>query len=187
MPLSIRTRRWLTDRTEGSPFDQTVQDLRRMFAPEIAEALMLARLFEVDIYDKVPVPYLAELPDRPHQEELTKDAINGKKRAARQIQDVIPQRLEAGKSISDILLLGFVYKFWLDNKRRPTVAEIADLMNMSRSAFYRRYTSKELNKAYLDITGEFKRDVPDPDGLDAVQKANRNAKKPNFASLQRDY
>ena len=187
MPLSMKTRHELEKRAPDSPWYRKIRKLEEVFAPEIVEMLMLARIYGVDVHDKVPVPYLAELEDRPHQEELTENAINGKERAARQIQDLISQRLEAGKSLSDLFLIGSVYKFWLDNKRRPTVAEIADLMKMSRQAFYRRYSTQELNEAYFTVTGESKRDLPDPDGLDPVQRANRNARKPSFASLQRDY
>jgi len=173
----------LERRSADWPF--TDRKLEDIFAPEIAEPLTLALIFEVDLSGEVPVPYLAELADRPHQ-ELTEHATNGKESAAGQIQDLITERLEAGESISDILLIGFVYKFWLDNERPPTLAEIAALMKLSRQAFHRRYSSLELNKAYLIASGEFKRDLPDPDGLDPVQRANRNAKKPGFSKIHRD-
>jgi hypothetical protein len=60
-------------------------------------------------------------------------------------------------------------------------------MGISRDTFYRRgHTSKEIEGAYYTASGESKRELPDPDGLNPVQRANRKAKKPTFASLQRD-
>jgi len=99
----------------------------------------------------------------------------------------IIERLETGKSFSDLLLTGWVYHFWHENKDRPTVAETAELMGISRDTFYQRgHTSREIERAYYTASGESKRDLPDPDGLDPVQRANRNAKKPGFARLHCD-
>ena len=47
-------------------------------------------------------------------------------------------------------------------------------------------TAKELNKDYLTASGQGKRDLPDPDGLDQLQRAQLNAKKPGFSRLHRD-
>jgi hypothetical protein len=156
------------------------------FAPDLAEWLMLAQLYQVDVYDEFPVPTIAELGDL-LDEGLIKEPTNRTARRARQIQDEIIQRLKTRKSFGDLLLLGWVYQVWRTDQRRPTVAEIGGLMGLKRGAFYRQgFTAKDINKAYVIATGELKRDLPDPSGLDSVQKANLKARKPNFASLQRD-
>ena len=146
---------------------------------------MLAQLYQVDVGEGVPVPTTAELGDLLDEGSIEEPA-SGKASIARQIQNEIIRRLETGKSFSDFLLLGWVYQFWRENQRRPTVGEIAELMGLSRPAFYRRHTAQALNKAYLNVAGEIKRDLSAPDGLDQVQRANLNAKKPGFAALHRD-
>jgi Helix-turn-helix domain len=183
MPLSVNTRYELEKRQPDWPFKGKIGGLEGDWAPDLAEWLMLALVYQADIRDPIPVPYLAELPDFPHHEESTDDP---KESAARKIQDEIIQRLKTGKPFNDFLLIGWVYQYSRQGKDRPTVADIADFMGISRGFYYRQYTSQQLHKAYQIATGEFKRDLPDPRGLESVQRANRNAKKPTFASLQRD-
>jgi Helix-turn-helix domain len=187
MPLSVKTRYELEKRQADWPFKGMKGDFGGDWNPDLAEWLLLAQLFEADIRDAVPVLYLAELAD--HQEELTEHRVGGtgKESNARQIQDLINQRLKTGEPFSDLLLIGWVYQFWRKNDREPTVVEISKLMGISRDTFYRRHSPQELHRAYLIAAGEFKRDLPDPDGLDPVQRANRTAKKATFKSLQRDY
>jgi hypothetical protein len=182
MPLSVKTRHWLETRSDGCPFDDNVGDFRRKFAPEFAEWLMLAQLYEQRLDQDFPVPTIAELGDTLRDGKIA-DTSDQRAIKARQIQDEIMQRLEAGKPFSDLILMGLVYQFWHEKKRRPTVAEIAELMGLSRPAFYRRHTRAELYRALRVACGRVEAHLPDPDGLDAVQKANRKAKKPNFASL----
>jgi len=55
-------------------------------------------------------------------------------------------------------------------------------MGLSRAAFYRRYTRQELNCAYRDASNQAEVHLPDPRGLDAVQRANLKAKKRRFGS-----
>src|SRR5205823_8251129 len=112
--------------------------------------------------EDVPVPTIAELGDTLH-EGVIEQLGDSKAIMARQIQDEIIERLRHGKSIADLLLLGWVYQFWHKNQHRPqkdqrcpTVAEIAKLMGLSRGSFYRRYTSADLNKAYFVASGESK-------------------------------
>ena len=185
MPLLAKTCHWLDTHSNGCPFDDTVKDFRRKFAPEFAEYLMLAQLFQQRLDQDFPVPTIAEFGDILRAGQI-KDPSNPMAIQARQIQDEIMQRLEAGKPFSDLILMGLVYQFWHEKKRRPTVAEIAELMGLSRPAFYRRHTRAELYRALRVACGRVEARLPDPDGLDAVQKANRKAKKPNFASLWRD-
>jgi hypothetical protein len=67
------------------------------------------------------------------------------------------------------------------------VAEIAGLRGISRDTFYRLgHTKQEIERAYFTASGEVKRDLPDPRGLDSVQRANWKARKPTFESLQRN-
>ena len=186
MPLSIKTRYELERRSADWPFKGMKGDIGGDFSPDLAECLLLAQLFEVDISEEIPVPYLAELPDFLDQGLIKQPVGEKESTAARQIQDLIIEREATGKSFSDLLLIGWVYQYSRQNKARPTVGKIADFMGMSRGVFYRRYTAQQLHKAYLIATGEFKRDLPDPKGLDPVQRANLKAKKSTFESLQRD-
>jgi hypothetical protein len=189
-PLSGKTRWELARRRDDWPFKGIkIGEIGGDFSPDIAERLLLTQLFEVGISETIPVPYLAELDLDLLEQGLIKQPIGKKEILARRIQDLITERLEAGKSFSDLLLKGWVYFFWRENKKcYPTVAEIAQLMGISRDTFYRRgHTSKEIARAYYTASGESKRDLPDLDGLDSVQRANRNARKRTFASLQHDY
>jgi hypothetical protein len=183
MPLSVNTRYELEKRQPDWPFKGTIGDLEGEWESDLAESLMLALVYQADIRDPIPVPYLAELPDFPHQEGPTDDP---KESAARKIQNEIIQRLKTGRPFNDFLLIGWVYQYSRQGKDHPTVREIANLMGISRGFYYRRYTSQQLRKAYVIATGEFKRDLLDSDGLDPVQRANRNAKKPTLASLKHD-
>jgi hypothetical protein len=59
-------------------------------------------------------------------------------------------------------------------------------MGLSRQDLYRKKCNAEtINTAYLWATGEFKRELPDPEGLDPVQRQNRKAKKSGFVALKR--
>ena len=151
-------------------------EIRGDFEEEFAELLTLAQLFRMDIRKRAPVLYLAELGDDSLPESI-KQPVGKKEKLARLIQDRISKRLNTGKSFSDMLLIGWVYQFWRKHKRKPTVTEIAKLMRISRDTFYRRYTAQKLHEAYYTASGESKRDLPDPDGLDSVQRANWKAKK----------
>ena len=155
--------------------------------PDFAEWLMLAQVYEVDFFEAIPVPYLAELGD-PLCDDLIKphDGGGGKDATAIRIQKLIIQRLTTGESFSDLLLIGWVCQFWRKNECEPTVTQIAKLMGLSRGAFYRRHTAHELHTAYLTASGKSTQGLPDPDGLDPVQKANLRSRKPGFASLNRD-
>jgi hypothetical protein len=188
MPLSMKTRYELEKRRDDWPFKgMKVGDIRGDFQEDIAERLLLTQLYQLGLSETPPVPYLAELPDLLEQ-GLIEQPISRKEKLARRIQDLIIERLETGKSFSDLLLTGWVYHFWRENKCRPTVAAIAQLMGISRDTFYQRgHTSQEIERAYLTASGESKRDLPDPHGLDSVQRANRKARKSTFASLQHDY
>jgi hypothetical protein len=183
MPLSSRTRYELEKRRDDWQFQSGAGDLQGDFAPDLAEALVLAQLYQRDLDEDLPVQTIAEFGDPVWYGAQPTDA---KACAARKIQDLIMQRMQNGKSVSDLLLTGWVYQFWHKNQRRPTVAEIAELMGLSRGGFYRRYTSADLNKNYLVVSGESERVLPDIDGLNAVERANRKAKKPGFGSFNRD-
>jgi hypothetical protein len=52
-----------------------------------------------------------------------------------------------------MLLIDSVYQFWHKEKRRPTVAETAELTGLSPDTFYRRYTKPEFYKAVRAVCG----------------------------------
>jgi hypothetical protein len=85
-----------------------------------------------------------------------------------------------------MLVLGWVYQLSRENQRLPTVAEVAELVWLSRPTLYRKKCSaKTINKYYLVAIGELRRDLPGADELDSAQRANRKAKKPGFEALKR--
>src|SRR5438093_1086560 len=177
MPLSWKTRGWLHRHASDWPFKKNAGDFEGDSEPDFAEWLLLAQLYECDLREWVPVPYLAEQGEEIAQ-DLTEQAEPEKASKARRIQDEIIRRLKSGESLSDLLLLGWVYQFWRKNQRRPTVAEIGELMGLNRAALYRRgYSAQKIDEAYLTAAGELKRILPDPSGLDSVQIANLKAKK----------
>jgi excisionase family DNA binding protein len=201
-PLSGKTQLFLQKIRGDWPFDGS-SDAEGEIELDWAEMLMLAQLCEMDLDDFIATSYLPGVKE-PSQDECLFVAHNSneaeepnkedpgetkKRQAASRIRSAIYERPQSGTSLSGMILIGQVYQFWRKKKRRPTVAEIAQQMHMSRSDFYRRYTAQELRRAYRTASGsgELKRDLPDPGGLDPVQRANRNAKKCGFTSLQRDY
>jgi hypothetical protein len=187
MPLSMKTRYELEKRRDDWPFKGQTRDLQGDFSEDIAERLLLTQFYQLGLYEKPPVPYLAELPDVLTKGFIAKP-ISKKEILARKIQDLIMKRFENGESLSDLLLTGWVYHVWHEKQRCPTVEEIAELMGISRDTFYRRgHTRQEIERAYLTASGESKRDLPDPDGFNPVQRANRKARKPGFERLHHDY
>lgn len=173
MPLSVKTRYWLAKRAHDWPFtERKVQDT---FASDLAEWLILAQLYQQPLERDVPVPTIAELGDTVCAR--IEDASDPTAIKARQIQDQIIKRLNAGESFSDLILLGCVYQFWHEKKQRPTVAEIAAKMGLSRPAFYRRYTRTDVYKALIVACGRVGVHLPHPNGLNSVQRASRKAKR----------
>jgi hypothetical protein len=186
IPLSVKTRLELEKRRSVWPFEEGAGDLQGNWAPELAESLLLAQLYQRDIDEGVPVPALAELADLLQEGLIEEEPTDENERRARQIQDEIIRRLENGKPFWDMLVFGWVYQFSRRNQRCPTVEEVADLMGLSRPAVYRRNCDADtINEAYLIAIREFKRDLRDPTGLDSVQRQNRKAKKPGFEALKR--
>jgi len=186
MPLSMKTRYQLEKRRDDWPLDNNTKSLQGLFNPVLAECLLLAQLYQRDIDEDLPVPTLAELGDPVWKNAI--DHSNDPKAAiAVTIQSEILNRMRDKEPLCDLLLIGWVYQFWHKDQGRPTVAEIAKLMGLSRGGFYRRYTSADLDEAYFVVSGESKRVLPDIDGLNAVERANRAAKKSNFKKLEGDY
>jgi hypothetical protein len=187
MPLSGKTRAWLHKQCSDwpLPFDKNAEDFQGDWDSDIAEWLMLAQLYHQRLEADLLVPAIAELEDALHAEQIEpSDPIADR---ARQIQDEIIRRVEKRESFRDLLLLGWVYQFWLNEQRRPMIAEIAQLMGLSRTAWHRRYTRKELLAAVRVACGRVQAHLPDPTGLNSVQSQNRKAKKSNFKKLQHDY
>ncbi len=198
-PLSWGTRVFLAKRRGEWPFKgkNTVKtlgkDWARVFEAERAEWYALAFIYQCPLNEDIPVPYIAEFPDFPERADNPADR---KAEIARKFQGEITQMVEArakgekvepSKFFLKLLLLGSVYQFWRERPRKPTMAEMAAFMGLSRTAFSRRYTRFDLNSAYREASGRIGVVLPDPEGFDEIQRANRRAKKRNFWSIQREY
>jgi excisionase family DNA binding protein len=187
MPLSGKTILKLEKRRRDWPFEEGGGDLQGNWEPELAESLLLAQLYQRSVDEGIPVPAIAELGDLLHQGLIEEEPADENERRARRIQDEIVRRLETRKPFWDLLVKGWVYQFWLRNQRLPIVEEVAELMGLSRPAlYYRGYNAKRLAEDYLTATGELKRELLGPDGLDATQRANLRARKRGFGSIDRD-
>ncbi|PWT84460.1 MAG: hypothetical protein C5B58_04690 [Acidobacteria bacterium] len=182
LPLSKETIRLLHRRSSDWPFRKSKRDFQGDWEPEFAEWLMLAQLFQQPLGEPLPVPTIAEQGDW----EGILESTDPRARMAREIQDEIIRRLENGESFSDLLLMGWVYQFWLKEKRRPTVSEIADFMGLSRDTFYRYYNRAQIYRNLRIACGQVEARLPDPEGLDSAQRAKLKAKKPRFGSGGRD-
>jgi hypothetical protein len=173
MPLSGKTRLELEKRCRDWPFEEGAGDLQGNWEPDLAEWLLLAQLYQVDVSHHVPVPTLAELGELLQQGLIEKEPTDENERMARRIQDKIIQTLESRKPFWDLLVLGWVYQLSQKNQRLPTVRDVAERMRLSRSALYRRKGSaKAIAKAYQVAIGELRRDLP------GAQRAKRKAEKP---------
>jgi hypothetical protein len=152
-PLSGQTRLFLEKLRGEWPFDGS-SEVEGEFESDMARWLMEARLYEKNLDECFPVPELADLPA-------------GKRAVAAQIQSLIWQRMKNRESVSDLLLLGWVYQFWLNSERCPMVAEIAKLMGISRSDFYRKgHTFAEIRNAYHWVCESIRIDLPGRDVAD---------------------
>jgi len=191
LPLSGKTLRELEMRHKDSPFNPRNRPSSKLcfkkarawigeWVPDFAEWLMLAQVYQCRLGDGFPVPTIAELGD-PIWEGF--EPTDPKANMARQIQDEITRRLETGEPFWDMLVMGWVYQLSLENQRLPTVEEIAERLWLSRPTLYRKKCSAEkcsaktIAKYYVVAINELKRDLPDPDGLDSVQRQNIKAKK----------
>ena len=185
MPLSKKTRRLLQRRSSNWPFKKKGRDFQGDWEPDFAEWLTLAQLYQQRLGEPLPVPTIAEQGD-PMWEEIIEECTDPRAEMAREIQEEIIRRIQNKESFSDMLLTGWVYQFWHEKKRRPTVAELAEFMGKSRDTFNRHYTLAQLYRALRVACGRVETRMADPEGLDAVQRANRKAKKPRFGSGGRD-
>jgi hypothetical protein len=167
-----------------------------------AEMLVLAQLCGMGLDEFIAAPFLPGVIEPPQDEcvsiahnsnqidePIRQDPDEMKKReAANRIRSLIWERLRSGASFDDLIIIGLVYQVWLTNiSRRPTITEIARLMGISRGTFYRHgHTNQEIACAYLAASNESRRDLPDPDGLDPVQRANIRARRPAYTSSNYD-
>lgn len=196
-PLSMITRLRLEMRRKDWPFRgmdviKTGKDFMRVFEPERAEWLMLARVYERSINEDVPVPYSAEFGDYP-EPGLLENPPDEKAKIAKEFQDEIVRRVENKEPVSDMILIGevyqWIYKFSPVDLDCPTARQMAGFMRISRQAFYRLYPNarKKIEKAYFILFGhQSKRELVDLYGRDAVLKQNIKAKKPGIGSLHND-
>lgn len=197
MPLSMETRLWLDKRRYDWPFKgknvvKTGKDFMRVFEPERAEWNALARLYERPINEDIPVPYTWEFGD--FGENGLPEPRDPKARIARDIQNEIMRRVRENEPLADVVLIGEVFQ-WIEkfsrvDRRCPTVTQMAKFLGVSRQQFYRLYPNprRKIENAYFVVCGrQSKSELPDLNGLDSVQRANRKAKKPDFSTIQKDY
>jgi hypothetical protein len=174
--LSAKTVLELEKRRRDWPYGEGAGDLQGDFTTDFVEWLALAELYQCPLDEHLPIPTIAELGD-PMWEGI-EQSTDPKAKVAREIQDEIMRKVQNKEPVSDLLPRGWIYQFWLSNQRLPSVGDVADLMRLSRPALYRRgYNKKKRNEDYLSATGELKRELPDPGGLDPVQKQSILAKK----------
>ena len=184
LPLSGKTVAMLHRRSSDWPFEKGKVDLQGEWAPDVAEHLMIAEWYQRCLDRGISMPPITELED-PFCDDTFEESTDPIVLKAREIHDQIMQRIQNKKYISDLLLRGYICDFWRKNQRRPTVARIAQWMGLSKTAWYRRYKRNELYEAWRDVCGRVQPHLPDPAGLDSVQKQNRKAKKPGFDALKR--
>lgn len=184
MPLSAQTRLSLEKRLPDWPFRGMSKDNdMRGFEPDFAEWLLLANAYQLGLFEDLPVPTLAEGGCRPNETPVDDTTEMRLAIIAERIQGKIICRAEHGKSFSDLILKGLMYQ-WLyhssnNDMRCPTVKQMANLMRISRQAFYRQFPQgrKEIEAAYYHSTGRAsKSELPDLYGRDPVLKQNINAK-----------
>ena len=181
MPLSGKTRALLHRRSSDWPFEKEKEDMQGAdWSLDVAEHLMMAGWYERCLEQGFPMPPITELED-PFCDDVFEQSTDPIVLKARGIHDEIMQRLHNKKYIRDLLLTGWVCDFWRKKKRRPTVAEIAEWMGLSKTAWYRRYKRKDLYQAWRDVASH----LLDPEWLDSAQRANTRAKKPGFEALKR--
>jgi len=113
------------------------------FEPDVAAILMSAQLRGKEL-------------GKLHDEEVAdEDSVSQEFGSAMaQIDDLITKRVNDLESVSDLHLLGWVNQYWLEKQSCPTVAEVAELMGISRTEFYRRkHSYKKIEKAYRVACG----------------------------------
>jgi hypothetical protein len=165
MPLSGKTRDLLHRRSSDWPFEKGKGDMQGEWAPDIAEHLIIAGWYQRCLEQGSPMPPITELED-PFCDDVFEQSTDPIVLKARAIHDEIMQRLHNKKYIRDLLLTGWVCDFWRKKKRRPTVAEIAEWMGLSKTAWYRRYKRKDLYQAWRDVASH----LPDPEWLKSEYK-----------------
>jgi Helix-turn-helix domain len=173
LPLSGKTVAMLHRRSRDWPFENGKGDMQGNWAPDIAEHLMIAEWYQKCLDKGIAMPPIAELED-PFCDEEFEQTTDPMVLKAREIHDKIMERVQKKESVSDLLLTAYVSQFCRKMQRRPTVAEIAELMGLSKTAWYRRYKRKDLYQAWRDVESH----PPDPEWLGSAQRANRKAKKP---------
>jgi hypothetical protein len=186
MPLSPQTRLFLAARSKKWPFGRRDEEDEGELESEWAKSLLLAHFYELDINEPLPTSYLAAIEHRSYRRLPKTRAIRGAMSAwarALTIENEVNHRMMTGQSLRALILVGSVYQLWRRNPRRPpTVTEVSKMMRISRGAFYRLYSGRtvanEIEDAYFTASKErSSARPPPPDGLDSVQRANRNAKK----------
>jgi hypothetical protein len=185
-PLSWATRVFFAKRRKDWPFKNEQGPL--VSDSEWAELLMLAMLYQQGLLEDLPVPTRWE-----EGCDAIPDGFDENGKNARRIQAEIERRLRNQEPFWDWLLIGWTYQ-WVnhcsqENPPCPTVTQMAKFMGLTRPTFYRRYPDAEhdVANAFVLAGGRLKEQLPDTQGFDPVQRANRQAKKPSFSTIQNDY
>jgi Helix-turn-helix domain len=153
-PLSGKTKLFLQKMRGDWPFDGS-KDAEGEFEPDVAGWFMEAQLYEKNVDQCFPAPELADLEPK-------------KRKAAARIQREIYRMVANGESLSSMLLIGWVYQLSLKDEGCPTVGEVADMMGLSRSAFYRKgHTLREIQRAHYRVCVATGIDLPGPVGATA--------------------
>jgi hypothetical protein len=188
-PLGWETRVFLAKRRGEWPF-KGEQEATLFSHSEWAELLMLARVCEKGLREDLPAPMRGESDVYDAMiEELDDETAQN----VRHIHEEIERRLKNGKPFWDWILIGSMYQWFnhcgMVNPPCPTRSQVAKLLGLSRAAFYRRYSNpkEQIADAYVFAGGKLEERPANPNGLDEVENANRNAKRPNFRSIQSDY
>ncbi len=174
-PLSGKTRLLLKlDRPERLFPGWKGETPQREFDFERAEILMTAQVLACNLDDVVSDPVLAyRYPER--------------QKLIAQIPKAIWDRWKKVKGFHDLPLIEGIYRFWRSQHRTPTKGEVAKVMRLSRSTFYRSGYHRIFDEAVYAVTGKTKRELPNADSLtkaESSDSASRDLEKPNFLSIQ---
>src|ERR1051325_10603032 len=141
LPLSPKTFLWLSFRGDWSETPNEEWDI------DIARWLMEAQVCKMD-YDEVgSTAFTRKLEKKRVKVHKIADAIN--KSLAAKLKLGSPPSRESGPSMTDLILIGSVYRLWRREGRCPNVTRVARSMGLSRDTFYERgYTRNDVKIAY---------------------------------------
>jgi hypothetical protein len=197
IPLSRKTRAFLDRegwRIEWRGF-RNGKEIEGDVEPECTSSLMLAHVLDRE-HDNLYDAEIAESDLPPKTQNVMEqfdrlldqsETEKAKRIIAKRKGKPFTQPSTAEKRVRELKLHGWVKQFYLKHRRRPTVAEVAEMMGISRSTFSRHgLTSKKLKHAYRIVVGELLVVGLEARDADSIERA-RKAKKPGFDQLRNDY